>query len=124
MKFKISKHLADKELSAEERRGVLEDLFVFGKENQSPFLVRMTVLLVLSTIIATAGLLSDSAAVVIGAMLVAPMMNPVLASAGAVVMGWSKRFYGAIWLVLLDGCWRHCVVRLHHAVVSGHRIHP
>ena len=103
MKFKISKHLADKELSAEERRGVLEDLFVFGKENQSPFLVRMTVLLVLSTIIATAGLLSDSAAVVIGAMLVAPMMNPVLAAAGAVVMGWSKRFYGAIWLVLSMG---------------------
>jgi uncharacterized hydrophobic protein (TIGR00271 family) len=103
MKFRISKHLADKELSAEERRGVLEDLFVFGKENQGPFLVRMTVLLVLSTIIATAGLLSDSAAVVIGAMLVAPMMNPVLAAAGAVVMGWSKRFYGAIWLVLAMG---------------------
>jgi uncharacterized hydrophobic protein (TIGR00271 family) len=103
MKFRISKHLAGKELSAEERRGVLEDLFVFGKENQGPFLVRMTVLLVLSTIIATAGLLSDSAAVVIGAMLVAPMMNPVLAAAGAVVMGWSKRFYGAIWLVLSMG---------------------
>lgn len=103
MKFRISKHLADKELSPEERREVLEDLFVFGKENQGPFLARMSVLLVLSTIIATAGLLSDSAAVVIGAMLVAPMMNPVLASAGAVVMGWSKRFYGATWLVLSMG---------------------
>lgn len=100
MKFKIGKHLADRELSSEERREVLEDLFVFGKENQGPFLVRMSVLMVLSTIIATAGLLSDSAAVVIGAMLVAPMMNPVMASAGAVVMGWSKRFYGAGWLLL------------------------
>ena len=59
--------------------------------------------MVLSTIIATAGLLSDSAAVVIGAMLVAPMMGPVMAAAGAVVMGWSKRFYGAIWLVLSMG---------------------
>jgi uncharacterized hydrophobic protein (TIGR00271 family) len=76
---------------------------VFGKDNQRPFLVRMSVLLVLSTIIATAGLLSDSAAVVIGAMLVAPMMNPVMAAAGAVVMGWSPRFYGAIWLVLSMG---------------------
>jgi uncharacterized hydrophobic protein (TIGR00271 family) len=36
-------------------------------------------------------------------MLVAPMMNPVMAAAGAVVMGWSKRFYSAIWLVLLMG---------------------
>ena len=82
MKFSLKKYLIDSELSPEERREVLEDLFVFGKDNQSPFLVRMSVLLVLSTIIATAGLISDSAAVVIGAMLVAPMMNPVMASAG------------------------------------------
>lgn len=103
MKFNFNWRLRDRELSAEQRREVLEDLFVFGKENQGPFLVRMVMLLVLSTIIATAGLLSDSAAVVIGAMLVAPMMTPVLAAAGAVVMGWSQRFYGAIWLVFAMG---------------------
>ena len=95
--------MADRGLTQAERRQVLEDLFVFGKKNQAPYLVRMTVLLVLSTIIATAGLLSDSAAVVIGAMLVAPLMNPVMAAAGAVVMGWSSRFYGALWLVFLMG---------------------
>ncbi len=103
MKFSLKKYLAHSELSSEERRGVLEDLFVFGKGNQVPFLIRMSVLMVLSTIIATAGLLSDSAAVVIGAMLVAPMMNPVMAAAGAVVMGWSTRFYAAMWLVLSMG---------------------
>ena len=103
MKFSLKNHLKHAELSPDERRDVLEDLFVFGKTNQSPFLVRMGVLMILSTIIATAGLLSDSAAVVIGAMLVAPMMNPVMAAAGAVVMGWSRRFYGAIWLVLSMG---------------------
>ena len=103
MKFSLKNHLAHAELSPEERREVLEDLFVFGKSNQRPFLVRMGVLLLLSTIIATAGLISDSAAVVIGAMLVAPMMNPVMAAAGAVVMGWSSRFYGSIWLVLSMG---------------------
>ena len=103
MKFSLKNHLKHAELSPDERRDVLEDLFVFGKTNQSPFLIRMGVLMILSTIIATAGLLSDSAAVVIGAMLVAPMMNPVMAAAGAVVMGWSRRFYGAIWLVLSMG---------------------
>jgi uncharacterized hydrophobic protein (TIGR00271 family) len=103
MKFSLKNHLAHAELSPEERREVLEDLFVFGKSNQRPFLVRMGVLLLLSTIIATAGLISDSAAVVIGAMLVAPMMNPVMASAGAVVMGWSGRFYSSVWLVLSMG---------------------
>jgi hypothetical protein len=101
-KFSLQQ-LTDRGMSPEERRGVLEDLFVFGKKNQAPFLVRMAVLLILSTIIATAGLLSDSAAVVIGAMLVAPLMNPVMAAAGAVVMGWPARFYGSLWLVLAMG---------------------
>jgi uncharacterized hydrophobic protein (TIGR00271 family) len=103
MKFSLKTHLKHAELSPEERREVLEDLFVFGKSKRRPFLVRMGVLMILSTIIATAGLLSDSAAVVIGAMLVAPMMTPVMAAAGAVVMGWSARFYTSIWLVLTMG---------------------
>lgn len=101
--FSLQRLLADRGLTPEERRGVLEDLFVFGKHNRNPYLVRMSILLVLSTMIATAGLLSDSAAVVIGAMLVAPMMNPVMAAAGAVVMGWPGRFYGALWLVSAMG---------------------
>jgi uncharacterized hydrophobic protein (TIGR00271 family) len=103
MKLSIKNHLLHAELSPQERREVLEDLFVFGKTKQRPFLVRMAILMILSTIIATSGLLSDSAAVVIGAMLVAPMMNPVMAAAGAVVMGWSPRFYSSIWLVLSMG---------------------
>ena len=71
-KFNFKDILIQRGISPEERRGVLEDLFVFGKDNQTPYLVRMSILMVLSTIIAGAGLLSDSAAVVIGAMLVAP----------------------------------------------------
>ena len=71
-------------LSEEGRREVLEDLFVFGKENQRPFLNRMAVLLFLSTVIATCGLLANSAAVVIGAMLIAPMMRPVMSAAGSI----------------------------------------
>ncbi|QFU76293.1 TIGR00341 family protein [Halioglobus maricola] len=102
-KFSLQALLADRGLTPEERREVLEDLFVFGKKNRNPYLVRMSILLVLSTMIATAGLLSDSAAVVIGAMLVAPLMNPVMAAAGAVVMGWPGRFYGALWLVTAMG---------------------
>ena len=100
MPLKFNWRLKDRELSPEQRREVLEDLFVFGRTNQGPFLVRMAILLILSTIIATAGLLSDSAAVVIGAMLVAPLMTPVLSAAAAVVMGWAGRFYGAMWLLL------------------------
>lgn len=90
------KWLLSTELPENERREVLEELFVFGKENQRPFLKRMVVLLIVSTIIACCGLLSDSAAVVIGAMLVAPMMRPVMTTAAAITLGWSKEFYQSI----------------------------
>jgi len=87
-------------LSTSERREVLENLFVFGKDNQRPFLFRMMVLLIISTIIATSGLLSNSAAVVIGAMLVAPMMRPVMSAAAAITLAWTRRFFESLLLVL------------------------
>ncbi|WP_430868324.1 DUF389 domain-containing protein [Demequina aurantiaca] len=49
------------------------------------------VMLVLSVAIATFAVLSDSTAVVIGAMLVAPLMVPILGLAGALVNGWTRR---------------------------------
>ena len=88
------------EMSADERKQVLEELFVFGKANQRPFMKRMAILLIISTVIATGGLLSNSAAVVIGAMLVAPMMRPVMSAAAAITLGWSTRFYQAILMML------------------------
>lgn len=45
------------------------------------------VLIVLSAIIATLGLWQNSAAVIIGAMLVAPLMTPILATSLGIVMG-------------------------------------
>jgi uncharacterized hydrophobic protein (TIGR00271 family) len=91
------------ELSADQRREVLEDLFIFGKANRNPFLIRMAVLLTISTVIATCGLLANSAAVVIGAMLVAPMMRPVMAAAAAITLGWSGRLYRSLFGALVMG---------------------
>ncbi len=45
------------------------------------------VLLVLATIIATAGIMGDSTATVIGAMIIAPLMTPIMATAAALVTG-------------------------------------
>jgi uncharacterized hydrophobic protein (TIGR00271 family) len=49
------------------------------------------IMLVLSVAIATFAVLVDSTAVVIGAMLVAPLMIPILGLAAALVNGWSSR---------------------------------
>ena len=44
-------------------------------------------LLLFATVIATYGILSNSTATVIGAMLIAPLMGPMMATTAAVVMG-------------------------------------
>jgi uncharacterized membrane protein len=63
------------------------------------FFARFVSLMMLSTAIAVFGILGDSTAVVIGAMLVAPLMFPVLGGAAAVVMGWPRRIVSRALLV-------------------------
>ena len=65
----------------------LEKKLYFEAERRRPYLVRFTVLLFLSSIIANGGIVADSTATVIGAMIVAPLMTPILATTGALVMG-------------------------------------
>lgn len=64
-------------------------------------LVNFFVLLVLATVIATYGVLSDSTATVIGAMIVAPLMGPIMATTAAVVMGSASRALRALALVVV-----------------------
>lgn len=52
---------------------------------------RFMVMLALSVVIAVLGLSLDSDAVVIGAMLIAPLMTPLIGTAAALVMGWPRR---------------------------------
>ena len=73
-----------------ERRRVIDDLFHEGRR-AGPFVARFNSLMLLSVAIAVLGIIADSTAVVIGAMLVAPLMSPVLGVSAAVVMGWPRR---------------------------------
>ncbi len=85
----------------DERKAVLDELFFEGPEWR-PFLFRFGSLIILSTTIAALGLISNSAAVVIGAMLVAPLMTPILAVAAALVHGQLDRL-GVSIMVLVGG---------------------
>jgi uncharacterized hydrophobic protein (TIGR00271 family) len=80
----------------------LESKLFFEGERRRPYLVRFIVLLFLSTIIATGGILVDSTATVIGAMIVAPLMTPIIATTAALVMGRLERaLYSA--LIVIGG---------------------
>lgn len=75
-------------------------LFISGPQTAQR-LTNFFVLLLLATVIATFGVISDSTATVIGAMIVAPLMGPIMATAAAVVMGSMQRALRSLALVLV-----------------------
>ena len=75
-----------KSLSPEQRREILNQLFFEG-EARMPYVKQFYLLLALSAIIASLGLVRNSSAVVIGAMLLSPFMTPILAFTASLVMG-------------------------------------
>lgn len=79
---------------------VIDDLFFEGPR-RLPYLRRFGVLLVLSTTIAAFGLLADSAAVVIGAMLVAPLLTPIVAVSACIIQGWVQRLAASVSLLVI-----------------------
>ena len=70
-------------LESEERQRVMAELAI---KRQDHWLFRFGMMTTLSVIVAVMGLSADSAAVVIGAMLLAPLMTPVLATAATISM--------------------------------------
>ncbi len=57
-----------------------------------------------SAMLAAFGLLQDSAAVIIGAMLIAPLMTPIVGAGLALAQGNRPLFQRAVWTVLLGFC--------------------
>jgi uncharacterized hydrophobic protein (TIGR00271 family) len=79
--------------------GFQSKLFFEGRERRR-HLERFTVLLLLATTIATYGVLGDSTATVIGAMIIAPLMIPIMGTAAALVMGQMNRALQSLLIVV------------------------
>jgi uncharacterized hydrophobic protein (TIGR00271 family) len=75
----------------------VRETVIFAQPNLQTKLVRFFVLLALASTIATFGLLSDSVAAVIGAMIIAPLMLPIMGLAFGISVGDRK----AVWSSLL-----------------------
>jgi uncharacterized hydrophobic protein (TIGR00271 family) len=78
----------------------LESKLFFEGDRRRRYLVRFTVLLFLSAVIAANGVIEDSTATVIGAMIIAPLMTPILATTAAIVMGNAARASRSFMLVI------------------------
>ena len=87
--------------TADDRLELYQKIFYEGDE-ATRRLSRFFVLMGFATAIAAWGIIADSTAVVIGAMLVAPLMTPLMGTSLAMIMGWPKRA-GISFLVALGG---------------------
>ena len=118
---KIGRHLESHEtLSDRERDAIVFRLFHEGPRRK-PFRSRFILMMGLSTAIATLGVISDSTAVVIGAMLVAPMMVPVLSVSASIVMGWPRRFFTQAAMVILGSLVATALAMCIALIVPWHR---
>ncbi len=79
----------------------MRDGLLFSGPDAARKLSRFWVLLVLAAVIATAGVIGDSTATVIGAMIVAPLMTPILGTVLAVVLGDRANVVRSLALVVL-----------------------
>lgn len=76
--------------SADDRHQLYAKIFYEGAEGPRR-LSRFYMLMGFATTIAFFGIVADSTAVVIGAMLVAPLMTPLMGTSLAMTMGWPRR---------------------------------
>ena len=104
----------------DEARASVNELIPHGPELRE-YVTRFSALTVLSAAIAAFGLLADSGAVVIGAMLVAPLMTPIMAASAAIVTADNKRLLRSL-LILLLGTWLAICVGWIVSAVAGGRV--
>jgi uncharacterized hydrophobic protein (TIGR00271 family) len=85
-------------MDPENRRRVLEACAI---KTSSGWVTHFVLMMVLSVIVAVMGLSADSAALVIGAMLLAPLMQPVLGTAAALTMAMMGHLRRSLVVLLL-----------------------
>jgi len=82
--------LYDQDLGPD-RRAAIADTLYFEGPNRRAKITSYVFMLLLSVAIASLAVLQDSTAVIIGAMLVAPLMTPIMGCAAGIVSGWRIR---------------------------------
>ena len=97
----VSDWLAERPKSVEDRRALYGKILYEGPRTRLR-VVRFFTLMGFASVIASMGVITDSTAVVIGAMLIAPLMSPLMGIAISLVMGWPRRLARSA-LVALGG---------------------
>lgn len=92
--------LADRSGSMFDRAAIVAKLSFEGEDTRTRT-IRFLMLMAFASVLAALGIIVDSTAVVIGAMLVAPLMTPLMAAAVSLTMGWPRRSARALAVALM-----------------------
>ena len=92
-----------KDVTIDDVDRMCQRLYVAGGSDRGLKLSAFWTLLVLAGVIASAGIVADSTATVIGAMIVAPLMTPILGTALALVLADRRELAVNLGLVVLGG---------------------
>ena len=94
----VEKNFFSQDIPVKERKYVFNQLFFHYKNDwQSSF----ALMLFLSVGIATLGLSENSTATIIGAMIIAPLGQPIVALGGAIALGWRTQSFRMLWIIFL-----------------------
>ena len=94
----VEKNFYSQDISVEERTNVFNKLFFHYKRDwQSSF----ALMLFLSVGIASLGLSENSTATIIGAMIIAPLGQPIVALGGAIALGWRIQTLRMIGIIII-----------------------
>ena len=86
----VAQWFADRPKAIDDRDRLYSEILYEGDRTQTK-ITRFVTLMFFASIIASMGVVADSTAVVVGAMLIAPLMTPLMGMALSLVMGWPNR---------------------------------
>jgi len=94
----VEKNFFSQDIPIQERKFVFNKLFFhYKKDWQSSF----ALMLILSVGIASLGLSENSSATIIGAMIIAPLGQPIVALGGAIALGWQIQSLRMLGIIIL-----------------------
>jgi uncharacterized hydrophobic protein (TIGR00271 family) len=94
----IEKNFFSQDIPLEERTAVFNKLFFHYKKDWQ---ISYVLMLILSVGIASLGLSEDSSATIIGAMIIAPLGQPIVAFGGAIALGWRSQSLRMLGIIIL-----------------------
>ena len=86
----IAEWFEERPKAGDDRQRLYGELLYEGDRTQ-PKVIRFMTLMMFASIIAATGVVADSTAVVVGAMLIAPLMTPLMGMGLSLAMGWPNR---------------------------------